>query len=334
MLGVGRITAIYANMILECINDHVAEIIDAGVNDTYDLVIGSKIIKQYVNKYVDDFLDFPVQKINLKLNFVSRKIKSLSGLSFCTGGACYPFSTTRSSESSLITKRFNKSLGKKLISDLSNISELNMGLDLHIDLDKWVVGDMDKMWVDMMSSIMHELNHAYEFYCRYNNKSQKHIDMALCWVSVSSNDITKKVKNKFNDFIYLLYYSLSYEMNAKVQELYPYVLRYDYSDFKENLSYKKVISVSNFDAKLFYDELVSLIPINHRKRVLNKILNSFKDAYELSCINLNETPDNSFIRHNDVLSLLMYHEKRLKKSGKIMKRKILKLYSLKERVII
>ena len=319
-------------MILECINDHVIEIINAGESDNYDLIINTKIIKQYINKYVDDFLDFPVQKINLKLVFNSRKIKMV-GSSFTTGGLFYPFSTSRCSESSLITKRFNGSLGEKIISGLSNISELSMGVEINIDFNKWIDDDMDKMWVDIMSSIMHELNHAYEFYCRYNNKTQKHIGMALCWTNIDDGYITKKVRNKFNAFIYLLYYSLSYEMNAKVQELYPYVLKYDYLDLKNLSSYKQVISLTKFDAKLFYDELVLLIPMRHRKYVLKRILTRFKESYLLSCNELKEIPNNSLFYQNNVLSLLQHHEKRLNKSGEIMKRKILKLYSLKERVV-
>ena len=208
-----------------------------------------------------------------------------------------------------------------------------MGLELNIDFDKWVDGDVDIMWVDMMSTIMHELNHAYEFYCRYNNKTQKHINMALCWVNIDDNIISKKVQNKFNDFVYLLYYSLPFEMNAKVQELYPYVLKYDYSEFKDISTYKKIVSLTKFDAKLFHDELVSLIPISCRKRVLKKVLARFKESYLLSCNGLKEIPNNSLVNQNNVLSLLQYHEKMVNKSGEIMRRKILKLYSLKERVV-
>ena len=183
-----------------------------------------------------------------------------------------------------------------------------------------------------MSVIIHELNHGYEFWMRYQNKIDNDLKYALSYIELNKKPFTNKVYKKLNKFLYLLYWSLPYEQNAKVQELYPYVLKFGVNELKDFIQYKNIKDMVNFDADEFYNELVSLIPDRQMDKVLDTTLKEFIKSYKKSHKEMDEVLDDNVINKSNIRDIFKYYEKTIKNGGENMRRKILRLYSLKSQL--
>ena len=189
-----------------------------------------------------------------------------------------------------------------------------------------------KLKLELMSVIIHELNHGYEFWMRYQNKIDNDLKYALSYIELNKKPFTNKVYKKLNKFLYLLYWSLPYEQNAKVQELYPYVLKFDVNELKDFIQFKNIKDMVNFNADEFYNELVSLIPDRQMDKVLDTTLKEFIKSYKKSHKEMDEVLDDNVINKSNIRDIFKYYEKTIKNGGENMRRKILRLYSLKSQL--
>jgi hypothetical protein len=167
---------------------------------------------------------------------------------------------------------------------------------------------------------------------RYQNKVDNDLKYALSNINLKNKLFTKKVYNKLNKFLYFLYWSLPYEQNAKVQELYPYVLKYDVNELTQMPQFKNIVDMTNFDADKFYSELVSLIPDRQLNMVLSNSLKEFMRAYKKSHKDMEEVLDNSVINKSSIKDIFKYYQKMINTGGENMRRKVLRLYSLKKQL--
>jgi hypothetical protein len=167
---------------------------------------------------------------------------------------------------------------------------------------------------------------------RYQNKVDSDLRYALSVIKLNQTPFTKKVYNKINRFLYLLYWSLPYEQNAKVQEFYPFVLKYDVNELVNINIYKNIEEMIDFNSDIFYDELVSLIPDKKMTMVLDRILKEFIKSYKKSHKQMDEVLDDVVIRKSGIKGIFKYYEKTINRAGENMRRKVLRLYSLKSQL--
>jgi hypothetical protein len=329
--GISRITGIYSNIVYEVIDPYVDEMIKNRENQKQIIIITPQYIQDNISGFEDDFLDYPVQKITVNLSLTVSKVPPSHPQGFDTGGGMYPFGKKKDGVS-YITKRYDVNFSEKILDDLSVIAELVMDLSIILDSKRFRENEIPKLKLELMSVIIHELNHGYEFWMRYQNKVDNDLKLALSYIEFNKKPFTKKVYKKLNKFLYLLYWSLPYEQNAKVQELYPYVLNYDVNELKELSQFKNVKDMVNFNADQFYNELVSLIPDKQINKVLNTSLKEFINAYKKSHKDMGEILDDDVINKSSIRDIFKYYEKTINNGGESMRRKILRLYSLKSQL--
>jgi hypothetical protein len=329
--GISRITGIYSNIVYEAIDPYVDEMIKNRENQKQIIIITPQYIQDDISGFEDDFLDYPVQKITINLSLTIGKVPPSHPQGFDTGGGMYPFGKKKDGVS-YITKRYDVNFSEKILDDLSVIAELVMDLSIILDSKRFRENEIPKLKLELMSVIIHELNHGYEFWMRYQNKVDNDLKLALSYIEFNKKPFTKKVYKKLNKFLYLLYWSLPYEQNAKVQELYPYVLNYDVNELKELSQFKNVKDMVNFNADQFYNELVSLIPDKQINKVLNTSLKEFINAYKKSHKDMGEILDDDVIKKSSIRDIFKYYEKTINNGGENMRKKILRLYSLKSQL--
>jgi ribosomal protein S20 len=329
--GISRITGMYSNIVYDAIDPYVDEMINNRKNDNQVIIIDSSYIQDDVVGYEDDFLDYPVQKITVNLSLVNGKVPTSHPQGFDTGGAMYPFGKKKDGMS-YVTKRYDVNFSEKILDELSVVVEVVMDLKITLDKKKFREKDIPKLKLELMSVIIHELNHGYEFWMRYQNKIDSGLKYALSYIEYNKKPFTKKVYKKLNKFLYLVYWSLPYEQNAKVQELYPYVLKYDVNELTNLTQYKNVQDMVNFNADVFYNELVSLIPDSRMNKVLDTALKEFIKSYKKSHKQMEEVLDDDVITKSNIRDIFKHYEKTIKNGGENMRKKILRLYSLKSQL--
>ena len=329
--GISRITGMYSNIVYDAIDPYVDEMINNRKNAKQVIVIDPSYIQDDVVGYEDDFLDYPVQKITVNLSLVNGDVPTSHPQGFDTSGAMYPFGKKKDGMS-YITKRYDVNFSEKILDDLSVVAELVMDLRITLDKKRFREKEIPKLKLELMSVIIHELNHGYEFWMRYQNKIDSGLKYALSYIELNKKPFTKKVYKKLNNFLYLLYWSLPYEQNAKVQELYPYVLKYDVNELTNLTQYKNVQDMVNFNADLFYNELVSLIPDRQMNKVLDTTLKEFIKSYKKSHKQMEEVLDDDVIKKSNIRDIFKHYEKTIKNGGESMRKKILRLYSLKSQL--
>lgn len=329
--GISRITGMYSNIVYDAIDPYVDEMINNRKNQKQVIIINPSYIQDDVVGYEDDFLDYPVQKITVNLSLVNGDVPTSHPQGFDTSGAMYPFGKKKDGMS-YITKRYDVNFSEKILDDLSVVAELVMDLKITLDKKRFREKEIPKLKLELMSVIIHELNHGYEFWMRYQNKIDSGLKYALSYIELNKKPFTNKVYKKLNKFLYLLYWSLPYEQNAKVQELYPYVLKYDVNELTNLTQYKNVQDMVNFNADLFYNELVSLIPDRQMNKVLDTTLKEFIKSYKKSHKQMEEVLDDDVIKKSNIRDIFKHYEKTIKNGGESMRKKILRLYSLKSQL--
>jgi hypothetical protein len=329
--GISRIASLYSNIVYEAIEPFVDEMISERKDMIQPILIKPSYIQEGIKGYEEDFLDYPVQKIFIELKSINTKLPNTNKQGFDTSGAMYPFGK-RKDNISYVTKRYDVNFSEEILNELGVVAELRMDLTMLFDKKRFKEEEIPALKLELMSVIIHELNHGYEFWMRYQNKVDNDLKYALSNINLKNKLFTKKVYNKLNKFLYFLYWSLPYEQNAKVQELYPYVLKYDVNELTQMPQFKNIVDMTNFDADKFYSELVSLIPNRQLNMVLSNSLKEFMRAYKKSHKDMEEVLDNSVINKSSIKDIFKYYQKMINTGGENMRRKVLRLYSLKKQL--
>jgi hypothetical protein len=204
------------------------------------------------------------------------------------------------------------------------------------------------------SVLFHEFTHVYEFYNRILNGTDKPNSEQM-WNLVSK--AAKVGVDDWDELMFLIYLHLSFEMNARVSEIYGLLRSKKITNkdgFMKELNDSRVWSyanrLKNFDATGFLSDFVvpdSVVdnvrkydekdtPIETIKHdVLNDLVSNWSSWYELY---LSELSSGDGDKHNDIPKLdpkitsspekfLKFWEKRFNRAGEDSIRKISKLYT-------
>lgn len=112
-------------------------------------------------------------------------------------------------------------------------------------------------------SLSHELDHAYEFFNRISTENDKIPDVELNKIrNTLSGSVISQISQDFLHFLNLLYLSLSFEVSARVTQLY-FLLKeykidsesYFWSIVKSSMPWKELEQLKNFDPVDFYNNI-------------------------------------------------------------------------------
>ena len=289
----------------------------------------------------DNWVDLPISSMEveyaiMKLSDVEfRKRYPNSTRMFNTTGSCYNFA--------------DESFDGSYITDpIDNRTESTIHVKLDIGCIICESSNIDSLFVEIEASMYHELNHAYGDWKRISGSNKQSSTDLTNSIDVNRSKIKKEIWKKWYDNIgYYLYWSEPHEVNAMIQEAWPYVKKYNFEEMKKiSSSWKNADEMTRFKANDFEDEMINIITqyysdadpnviLNRLKNGLaNELNNRIKSSDILKSIgfdtNLNKPSiSGDVIKSMNINKFLKYVEKRVNSSGNYMKRKISKMYSLK-----
>jgi hypothetical protein len=172
--------------------------------------------------------------------------------------------------------------------------------------------NIDKNFI--LGLINHELNHINEYYNIHNKMNKMNIKIKPTWIDIQLSYKSLNISNSspYYKFIYLLYLSLDTEMNARITQVYEYLLSFNstnfdylYTKLKEHQNWKYLEMLNNFDYENFVDENIELIELTGLLKITNDLIEKFKDK------DLNKrTKSLSFIKDSvsDIINLYNFYD--------------------------
>lgn len=343
--GLAEPTLIYSDYLLEEATEY------------FDAFLDSKLRKQEV-KVSYNFSDtevfnnklwplYPVSKMQVVYTFNKvndeKYRKSYPELSkkklYVATGACSNFSSKRSKEMSYILPPVDDR------TDHAIYLRLDIGVlvtDLFLYEENFEVL-RDQLLLEVESTIIHELNHAYEGYQRLiSGRGQISVDVTIA-SDYNRGKVKKEVfKDWVNKFGYYLYTSEKHEVNAMVQEAWPYVKKYKPEELSKFCHpYIQSQEMKKFSCEEFKNHMISKInefyPGINPEIIMNRIKNSLANYLEVqrkeSWIEFEDSPSLTAdkIRKMTLDKFLTFAQARINSSGDKIQKKILKLYSLKNK---
>ena len=339
MVGVAEATLIYNDFILNLFNEYLTEFLESDESKyrkgrtytDYDL---SEIIKDKL------WPKMPISSILLEFSFskitddefkkkypVTSKIKNYNG-----SGGCYPILNEIDQQGSYITDPIDDRAPQTI--------HLRLEIGAVIS-DSFNENNIEGLLLETESSITHELNHAYEGWKRITSGAGI-ISTDVTWaLDVNRSKIRKDIWKYWTDRIATyLYWSEKHEVNAMTQEAWPYVKKYDVSQMKSSCpAWRYADDMTKFKADKFKSELYriikdaypdakpELIVTRMKSGFANQLIKSIEESIESN----ENAPSISGKKVNDMTldEFLKYSEVRVNLAGEKLKRRILKLYSLK-----
>jgi len=339
--GVAEATLIYNEFLLDEFNKNFDLFMkkDESVNKSkgrnYSNTINYK--KEDLSMFIKNSLwpKFPVSSMEVTYNLeimtdleYATKFPSAASYKLFIGtGACY---------------NIGEEDGSSLQPAIDDRSDVTIHLKLEIGaLITDSFSDRDGLSIEVESSITHELNHGYEGWNRMR-KGKGQLSTDVTWaLEVNRSKIRKDIWKVWYDEIgYYIYWSELHEMNAMVQDAWPYVKRYDIDELKEKTpSWRFAKRMIEFDGEIFKeimtDKILSVYPDTDVDLMLRRIKNGFANELikgrEESINNKEDKPTLSGekIKSMSVDKFLEFIQKRINRAGSRIQRNITKLYSLK-----
>jgi hypothetical protein len=229
----------------------------------------------------------------------------------------------------------------KMVTDHGIIIDLGISISISDDYNigsyKW------KFNTDLGRVIWHELNHLYEDYKRLFSMKGLPIYKRTAAVALShANENKWKIKNEifkiwYNDFLYYIYASEPYELNAQVQEIGHFLLNNENPDIKKTQSYQNANYMQNFNPEEFIKKLENVIAIFYPDNIEDikiRLKNMWVSSYESFLNERGEKPtiNLNYLKSLDFSEFVKYFGFRFNKSGNYFKKKIIKTLSYFEEI--
>lgn len=259
----------------------------------------------------------PISSMDLKIevkNIIDKDIKN----PFLTTGFCF-------------------NMDQKDGSYLKNDDSIHIRIEIEIEInDTYSHKDLNDLKTDIESTTMHELNHVYEGYKRKINGYPPLQDAITKATDYNTENVPKEIWDYWwEELGYPIYYSESQEMNAMVHDSIPWTSKYPIEEMKKkNITWDKAISMIEFNAEEFKEDIIKLIKSNTNEDPIS-LMTRMKDglANKIEQISdekgeKNPSLDPEKIKKMSIDKFLNYLEKRINTRGEILKRKILRTYSL------
>lgn len=273
------------------------------------------------------FSDLPIEEIRIEL--IIKKIKNKKFTKpFTTYGAAYNIDNKTKTDSFLTSP--NKKIPKKILKGIKKTlnAKFDFGINIGLTFDNTMI---DSVLNDFIDTIHHECNHILEHYSRWKNGS-KGMNVSLAFAGEKNHNIPKEIFKVWYEFLTFVYFSEPYEMRAMTQEMYNIIKRTPLDELREHRYYKATEMMENFDANVYFDVMVEKIT-NYNPDYLVPILTNLYRWYMRDYRALNKAlgfePEKRILNSKQVLNLMERFEPKIRNNGKKLKRKFLKLYSLK-----
>ena len=328
-MGVSRSTLPYVNLIYRIIEPMVESMVHSGKSSRQKIKINLDKIKSIIKNEEDSFLEFPMEEIEIDILFSYEKGDIENH--FASGGSAYPLNEKTGDYSYM--RKPSPEIPKKIKSEVDMTLNALMDIEIYID-SKFKMSQMYELLMDVRDTIMHETLHLYEFYKRWLSTGSGTFNITKTFAGRENPNIPREIYDYYSDFLDYVYYSEPYEINAMTQEAYSKVLRMSFDTFKTTKYWIMSNKMENFNADQYYRELENKIKERSGKETLNYHLNNLHKFYIKQYVKIakdfNQPVSNKILKTKNVYELIKSFELRITQSGKNLKRKFMKLYSLEK----
>lgn len=325
-LGVSRASLAYSNLIYQKLEPIVIQFLETKVPVSEKITIDLSEISRIYQSSMDDYIELPVETIEIKLQCGKMK-KPIPNLTFNSGGA-FLFIGPQSQNSSYLTEP-SLELPKYVLEEITQTVVARFEIFLTVS-SKFDISDKDKVLYDLRDTIVHECNHLYESYKRAE-AGVKQANISLSWVGGKNYNINREIFKVYQNFLDLIYYSEPYEINAKSQEAVSQTSIMTPEEFQKTTLWKIATTMKNFKADEYFDKLVSKIEeVNPNKTVsiLNNLYKWFMtDYYKWMKIH-GDQPSRYIEKTKHLYDLIKSFEKRINKAGDKLRKNYGRLFTL------
>lgn len=326
-MGVSRSTLPYVNLIYRIIEPTVESMVHSGKSSRQNIVIGLDKINNIIKNDEDSFIEFPMQEIEIVISFSYEKGDIENH--FASGGVAYPLDEKTGDYSYMIKP--SPEIPKKIKNEVEMTLNALMDIEIYID-SKFKMSQMDELLMDVRDTIMHETLHLYEFYKRWLGTGSGTFNLSKTYAGRKNPNTPREIYDYYSEFLDYVYYSEPYEINAMTQEAYSKVLRMSFDTFKTTKYWIMSNKMENFNADQYYRELEKKIKERSGEETLNYHLNNLHKFYLKQYVKIsldnNESVSNKILKTKNVYDLIKSFELRITQSGKNLKRKFMKLYTI------
>ena len=312
---------------------------------------------RYLAPYItdQDFQDFPVVQINTDLTFRYVTAESPADNNFTVEGGAWPTFVSRLGKDTIFGYRVKPELfpvSKKRAQSVKRAVVAAIDFDIVVYEGFDPSTDLRNLEREVYSVIFHEMMHIYE---QYKNKSldiraikpgsskpRSKAETSKAHLSGAKMvGVPREIQDAVRALLQLYYISLPTEVKAMTQEMYPYVMDTELSDFFNSTYQGRMIKgLQEFDKDSFYNvlkeeaqkyfERVGQEPTEER-------VNSFFEAVRRSLISkyIKSADDNhlmidkKFVNKKTLKDLIDYMSVQIKEAGNRLLKNVGRLYSLK-----
>ena len=329
-LGVSRAALAYTNLIYSKLEPEVKEFLETKKSGKFFFKITVDEMSYVYQSSMDDFIELPIEHIDITLRFVNSPRKQTT-VPFTTGGAAQSIQKEYMRGSYLKEPSFE--LPKYILEEVDQTIVARM--DLSIDLRSTYEDDMsESVLLDLRDTITHECNHLYEFYKRAE-RGAKQMNVTLSWAGNRNVNIKREIFSIWQDFMDYVYNSEPYELNAKVQEAYSLRARMPFEEFKNTKYWRGATNLKNFSADVFVERLLAKIGELSPGKEVSIFNNLYKwfltDYYKWMRLH-NEKPARFIENSKNLVDLVGKLQPRINKAGETLLRKYMRLYALEPEI--
>ena len=329
-LGVSRATIPFINIVLNQVTPIIEDMIFVGKNDTETLNLDYQVMKNIVRSEPDAFIEFPVEGMDIEVQFVKVK-KPVSNAKFKTGGAMYQIKKESQGESYM--KLPSLEIPEKILKEINKTIIGKMELNVFVTPSFEPV-DMNDLINDLRDSITHEMLHLYEFYKRWESTGKGEVDLTKTFAGGINPNVPKQIFRYYEGFLDMVYYSEPYELNAMSQEAYSKSFNMTPEQFVQSPYWQIADKMEKFNADEFFDGLVNVIKERSGEDTLVYHLSNLHKFYmkqyrQIAKQGKNPVPQN-IERTNSIYELFKMYELRINKAGKKLKRNLGRVYGIEK----
>lgn len=325
-LGVSRASLAYSNLIYQVLEPYAKEYIENKKPFSLNIIIGPDVISKIYQSSMDDFIDLPVEKIEIGFSTMKLPPKSLTQ-TFKSGGQ---FETLdKKSYGGSYLKQPSLELPKYVLEEITQV--VYAKFKIHFDLGNEFTDELkDEALYDLRDTILHECNHLLEAYKRAESGA-KEINATFSWVGGKNFNVNKEIFKVYQEFLNLIYYSEPYEVNAMSQEALSKTSRMTFDEFKKTKFWRDSEIMKSFDADIMFERLVNKINEVSPDKLVSIVQNLYKwfinDYYRWLKV-YGETPSKQIEKTQGLYDLMKLFQKKINKAGNKLQRNYARLYTL------
>jgi hypothetical protein len=331
-LGVNESAIDYTNFIYNLLEPVAIQMVESGKKKIKEIDINVDKLIKFIKKDPVTFEELPIEELELDLAFIPTKKSLVGDKPFAVGGGFYDIQNENNGGSYIIDTSFL--LPKNILDSVSNSIHAKLQFEIYVN-ESFDQSMIDELLYDLRDTITHELNHLYESYKRWGSSGKGTTNVVKSYAGTKNVNTPGVIFEVYSKFLYFLYYSEPWEINANVQEAFSKVSRMSFEEFKKTEQWRIANEMEKYSAKNLFNEVVKIAETKDPETVDFHIKNLHKFylkqhlKYDKASKEADEIKDTVYKTKN-LLGLFKKYEQRINSAGRKLKKNYMRLYSIEK----